>query len=136
VTGALNPWSAPEASPRQNEKEEKMKTQQAIKFGAVPTTCVALAGLWYFTLPSAHAGSIYWTDYDGGDIRRANLDGSGVQTLSSSLPGPAGIGLDLVHGWMYFTEYNSGNLLRANLDGTGRTLLKGGVTHPTEWSWT
>ena len=40
-------------------------------------------------------GHIYWANFDGGDIRRANLDGTGQQILFSGLSGLAVITLDL-----------------------------------------
>jgi len=40
-------------------------------------------------------GKIYWTDYSGGRIRRADLDGSGVVDVLSGLAGPGGIAVAL-----------------------------------------
>jgi hypothetical protein len=39
-----------------------------------------------------------WTDSDGGDIRRGNLDGSGQQTLVTGLNFPVGIALQFGAG--------------------------------------
>jgi hypothetical protein len=38
---------------------------------------------------------MYWANYGGGDIRRANLDGTGQQVLIRGLNGPAFVALDL-----------------------------------------
>jgi hypothetical protein len=38
---------------------------------------------------------MYWTDFGSGDIRRANLDGTGQQSLITGLNGPGAIALDL-----------------------------------------
>jgi hypothetical protein len=43
---------------------------------------------------------MYWGDYNGEDIRRANLDGSGQQILITGLNAPAGPALDLAGGKM------------------------------------
>jgi len=40
-------------------------------------------------------GHVYWSNIGSGDIRRANLDGSGEKILVRSLEGPAFITLDL-----------------------------------------
>ena len=64
-------------------------------------------------LPSidAKGGQIYWTDIGmPGDrttsIRRANLDGTNVETLVTGLGRPASIALDVVGGKMYWTDVN------------------------------
>jgi hypothetical protein len=70
------------------------------------------------------AGKIYWTHGSTpGTIRRANLDGSGLELLVGGLKLPRGITLDTVNGKMYWVQAPpSGNALglirRANLDGT------------------
>jgi hypothetical protein len=40
-------------------------------------------------------GKMYWTDEDGGDIRSANLDGMGRQTILTGLNVPGHIALQL-----------------------------------------
>jgi hypothetical protein len=77
---------------------------------------------------------IYWTDLDGGKIRRANLDGSGQQVLLSGLTSPTGLALDLVGGKMYWSYGypGTGGVLCANLDGSALTTLVGGVFSPTD----
>jgi DNA-binding beta-propeller fold protein YncE len=123
-----------------------VKTHQTIKPGAglsSPTNAIdsnmkrffgglMFLGLFLRAIGQARAGSIYWTDVDVdvGDIRRANFDGSGMQTLISNLHHPWGIGLDLVHYEMYWVDYDFGNLLRANLDGSGSTILAKGLSGP------
>lgn len=72
-------------------------------------------------LDVAH-GKVYWADFMGQAIMRANLDGSDVETVfdRGTVCNPHGLALDLVHGVVYFTStcVNSG-VFRANLDGTG-----------------
>ncbi len=52
------------------------------------------AAAWRLT-PFYPDGLMYWSDFGSGDIRRANLDGTGQQTLLTGLPGPTAISLDL-----------------------------------------
>lgn len=71
------------------------------------------------------SGKIYWTHGSSpGLIRRANLDGSGMQILVGTLKYPRGISLDRVNGKMYWAQSPpqgnpTGLIKRANLDGTG-----------------
>jgi hypothetical protein len=75
-------------------------------------------------------GKMYWTDWTGSTIKRANLDGSGVEILVSGLGGPYGIALDTGSGKMYWTEFSSARIRRANLDGTGiEDLVTTGLSH-------
>jgi len=64
---------------------------------------------------------MYWAENVLGQIRRANLDGSGLQTLLSGLPGPLGIDLDVTGGKMYWAD--GSGVRRANLDGSGQQTL-------------
>ena len=59
---------------------------------------------------------LYWADSDAGEIQRANLDGSQVQTIVSGLDEPEGIAVDAAGGKVYWTESES--VKRANLDGS------------------
>jgi hypothetical protein len=65
---------------------------------------------------------MYWVDSQAGDIRRANLDGSGLTTLLQ-VPNPQGLALDIAGGKMYWADTRSGEVLRANLDGSGKEIL-------------
>jgi len=70
-------------------------------------------------------GHIYWTTA-AGSIQRANVDGSGVQTLVTRLIGPEGLVLDVAGGHIYWTTA-AGSIQRANLDGTNiETLIPTG----------
>lgn len=65
-------------------------------------------------LPSS---KMYWIDHTA--IRRANLDGTGVEVvLESNIKVPRGIALDPYGGKMYWVD-NILNPQRANLDGSG-----------------
>ncbi|MEO8197608.1 MAG: FG-GAP-like repeat-containing protein, partial [Thermoanaerobaculia bacterium] len=68
------------------------------------------------------AGKVYWAESGLAAIRRANLDGSAIETVVSGTGGfPFDIELDLVHQKIYWTEYvdSPGAIRRANLDGSG-----------------
>jgi len=66
---------------------------------------------------------MYWTDSGTDTIRRANLDGTGLQVLLSTGMQPWGIALDVAQDSMYWAEYGTGRIRRANLDGTGAVNL-------------
>ena len=61
-------------------------------------------------------GKMYWADWDVG-IQRANLDGTGVETLVRTAR-PNGIALDTTRGKMYWTDYGANMIRRADLDGS------------------
>ena len=70
----------------------------------------------------------FWNDL----IRRANLDGTGFETLiSTGLSGPIGIALDVAAGKMYWTDVGTDKIQRANLDGTAvEDLITTGLSSP------
>jgi hypothetical protein len=57
--------------------------------------CPAVFVLAVLLPARAHAGFIYWTDWDAQKIQRSGLDGSGVTDIVTGLSGPVGIALDL-----------------------------------------
>ena len=65
-------------------------------------------------------GKIYWVDHARNGIQRANLDGTGIETLVSAADtqSPADLALDLSAGKMYWTGYAMSSVRRANLDGS------------------
>jgi len=64
-------------------------------------------------------GKMYFADNGLNIIGRANLDGSGAETLvSSGLSFPADVELDLVNRKVYWTDRDNGYIRRANLDGS------------------
>ena len=76
---------------------------------------------------------MYWTETCGlglGNIRRANFDGSGVETLASSLQAPWGIGLDLANGKVYWSDRDVNRISRANLDGSNVEHIVTGLGDP------
>lgn len=80
---------------------------------------------------------VYWTEYGNGPnddvIRRANLDGSKVETLfdaSDGLQTPQHIAVDPAAGKIYWTDLHAGRVQRANLDGTGLETIRSGMGYP------
>jgi DNA-binding beta-propeller fold protein YncE len=71
-----------------------------------------------------HAGGkIYWSSFEGynggaGTIRRANLDGSGLEDVVPDLNYPYGLALDVPAGKMYWLQHGTRKIQRANLDGS------------------
>jgi sugar lactone lactonase YvrE len=86
---------------------------------------LALIAVWPF---DAAAGQMYWTDFIGGTIERAGLDGTGRQVLVSGLTNPHGIALDLANSQMYWAEYGGHSIRRANLDGTNIVNIVTGLS--------
>lgn len=73
--------------------------------------------------PLIKGSSIYWSSFDGGDIRRTDLDGAGPKVLVSGRSRPIGPTLDLVRGQMYWGDVGTATMWRANLDGTGQKMV-------------
>ena len=67
-------------------------------------------------------GKIYWSTSitsTAGDILRANLDGTMVETVITEVDKPGRIALDIPGGKIYWTDHVVDVVRRANLDGTG-----------------
>lgn len=61
---------------------------------------------------------MYWSEYQSGLIRRANLDGSGIEDLATD--DTQGLALDANHGKLYWASQSlPRQIRRANLDGSG-----------------
>ena len=77
------------------------------------------------------APKMYWVSPSTDDIKRANLDGTSIETLiSSGLSDPRDIALDVTAGKMYWTESGSSDIKRANLDGTSVETLNTNANIP------
>lgn len=63
------------------------------------------------------AGGKMYIAADSGGIRRANLDGSGLETIVPSVCPCGAIALDLINGKVYWLQF-SDRIVRANLDGS------------------
>ncbi len=82
------------------------------------------------------AGKMYWTTRDGGDLHRANLDGTVQEDLN-----PAGsrdpcmfpsVAVDTVNDRLYYADAIHGHIHRSNLDGTGEVVLVTGAEFPQD----
>jgi len=66
---------------------------------------------------------IYWVEHGTpGFIKRANMDGTGTETLRNDITPSRDFALDLSNNHMYWIETNC-CIRRANLDGTGVTTI-------------
>ena len=75
------------------------------------------------------SGKIYWTDWTVG-VQRADLDGSGVETLVRDAR-PNGIAVDAEDGKLYWTDWGTDKIQRANLDGTAvEDVVNSGLVDP------
>jgi len=94
--------------------------------------CLIFCGLLMVPFPGFSnrveaANRMYWTDAASGKVQRANLDGSGVETLVTTAVNPVGIALDVAGGKMYWAEGDGLKIRRANLNGSGVQDLVGSV---------
>ncbi|MDE0467623.1 MAG: leucine-rich repeat domain-containing protein [Candidatus Poribacteria bacterium] len=67
------------------------------------------------------SNKVYWveqTGTNGGRVRSANFDGSGVEDAFTTRAVPYGIAIDTAAGKIYWSD-GVGNIQRRNLDGTG-----------------
>ena len=79
-------------------------------------------------------GKVYWTEQTGasaGTVNGANLDGTGVTELVSTLSVPMGIAVDTAGSKVYWTA-SSGKVKRANLDGSRSEKVVDGLGSPSE----
>jgi len=77
------------------------------------------------------AGKLYWSEYPLDAIRRAELDGSSIETVVALDATPGMIDLDASRGKVYWTQALSTDLvLRADLDGSNvETLIVGDTSN-------
>ena len=109
--GKLGVWAA-EALTKFFGEQKKAERVASLAAGSPSGLALDTAG-----------GKMYWTDSDTGSraIRRANLDGKGVEDVLVTSGTPSRVVLDTAGGKMYWTE--SLAVRRANLDGTGIETL-------------
>ncbi len=89
----------------------------ATPLSVIPTSDWLVVGL----AVDAPAGKVYWTHgaFQQGAIRRANLDGTNVETIVSGLTNPRGLALHAAGGHVYWSDTSDRALYRVKLDGTG-----------------
>lgn len=71
---------------------------------------------------------IYFTDNDGGAIRKVNFDGTEEEVLVSGLSSPKGIRIDATNHRLYFVDGDK--IRRCDLDGTHLTNVVTGLNTP------
>lgn len=83
----------------------------------IPTADWLVVGL----AVDASAGKVYWTHgaFNQGAIRRANLDGTNVETIVAGLSNARGLALDAAGGYVYWSDTIDRTIYRVRLDGTG-----------------
>jgi DNA-binding beta-propeller fold protein YncE len=96
-------------------------------------------GVWQIALDLA-ASKMYWAETQTGTglaldrVRRANLDGSNVETLITGLTAPwvdpQGIALHAAANTLYIADGSGGTIYRANLDGSGLQQIASGLQAP------
>jgi DNA-binding beta-propeller fold protein YncE len=82
------------------------------------------------TVTQAAANKIYYTTSDDYSVKRADIDGTNLETLHTSATGtPCGITIDPVNHKIYFTDYHASvsKIQRMNLDGTNLEDVVTGV---------
>ncbi|GAA0893489.1 hypothetical protein GCM10009122_31680 [Fulvivirga kasyanovii] len=73
---------------------------------------------------------IYFDNADNSTIMSANLDGSGVQTITETTDRAYGIAIDNENGKIYWTEIESGNVYMADLNGANKVTLSSDFSDP------
>ncbi|PCJ55998.1 MAG: hypothetical protein COA73_13125 [Candidatus Hydrogenedentota bacterium] len=76
------------------------------------------------------AGKVYWADEGDETIKRANLDGSSVETLVKGVNEPTFLKLDLANGKLYWGNKDNSTVNYANLDGSNAVTIAKGMNDP------
>ena len=93
--------------------------------GKAPALLVAIVAAAALVLPGAAsaADSVYWSNYLGGKISHANLDGSGggadLGTPGASPEFPTGVAIDATAGRIYWADRGANAIYFTNLNGSG-----------------
>lgn len=84
---------------------------------------VTLSGQTFDMETDFYKGILYWGDV--ASVKKANTDGTNLQTLYTGLKYIGGLALDLTNNKLYFSDFGSGNatIRRCNLDGTGMEVI-------------
>jgi len=88
---------------------------------------VALSGQTFDMETDFYKGILYWGEDHS--VKKANTDGTNLQTLYAGSMDIGGLALDLIHNKLYFSEFGGAHVIirRCNLDGTGMEVI---VTSP------
>ena len=75
---------------------------------------------------------MYWASANGQAIKRADLNGSNVETIvAAGVTTPYDVALDLPNGKIYWVDDGNNTIKRANLDGTSvETVVSSGLDKP------
>lgn len=73
---------------------------------------------------------IYFDDQNSNTLIKANLDGTGQQTIDNNGTRIYGMAIDHSEGKIYWSGRDSGQLTRANLDGSSPEILLNGLSSP------
>ncbi len=96
-----------------------------------PVTCLTIAEDVRGTVVDPEGGKIYWLERSTNRLRRANLNCSGAESLSSDLSNPDRLALDASANKLYWTENGGTNRIqRANLDGSNIVTVLSGLNLP------
>jgi hypothetical protein len=82
----------------------------------------------YFLDLDLSVGKIYWGDFDGGSIYRANLDGSDRETLLIGINKTRGVRIDPGCGMLFWVNRDDGKIQRGPLSAFVSGTIP--VTHP------
>jgi hypothetical protein len=96
---------------------------QTRRWSSLPPEWSTTNGHWGENGNAGVRGKIYWADRFGGDIWRAETDGSGQTRLLGGLSAPEVVALDIASGKIYWGDLIDRQILRANLDGTGKEIV-------------
>lgn len=78
------------------------------------------------------SGKMYFIDSDLNGIKRANLDGTSVETLVSGLSDVTALGLDLTNSKLYWGDQIDNKIQRSNLNGSSIEDVVTGIDEPTD----
>lgn len=86
-------------------------------------------GLWGLETDLA-AGKMYWTDVNNFAIRRANLDGGGIEDLvTTGLEFPSGLGLHLGTQQLFWGDQTAEVVGRAGINGENPEVIRSTAFH-------
>jgi hypothetical protein len=110
--------------------QTRLRIQRSALDGAAVTDIItnAAASGPYFMDVDVPSGKIYWGDFSGGNIYRANLDGSGRETLLTGNNSTRGVRVDPRERMLYWINRDDKKVHRCPL-----SALEGGtipLTHP------
>ncbi len=89
------------------------------------------AGGWGYGIAVDPANEkIYFDNTESGQILRADLDGSNIESIIDTGNRVYGITIDNTNGKFYWTERNSGSVFMANLDGSDKVTLTSDFDDP------